>query len=321
MSTFFKKIEKNDGNKNALLPSKKKHKKLIKGTTIFIILMLLYPVVQFCIMWFGVNINSILLTFQHINLAGQLEFYPIEEAFNNYIYAFEDMATNASYQSMIFASLAYLVLNCFITLPVSLFFAYLIFKKILGAGYFKTIYYLPSIIPIVALTLIYSSSFNNGGVFNTILGCFGFTYNSLFVGEGAKWMVWIFCFWTGLGYNIILLTSAMSRIPRELLEQAKMDGVKPLREFIQIVIPLSWPTITTLFVIGMLGVFGTYMQPMLLTAGQYDTNTIGLQIFYQSQGTALQTPATLGMICTLIGTPIVCGVRYFLNRCFREVNF
>ncbi len=282
--------------------------------------MLAYPVVQFCIMWFGVNINSILLTFQ--NTEG--EYYSFRDLFFNYVTIFQEFGTSGS-QEMLMASFAYVILNCFVTLPISLFFSYFIFKKIYAAGFFKAIFYLPSVLPIVSLTLVFTLSFMNTpdaqGFTSTIFHWFGVDTSTWFFGKTAKWMVWIFCFWTGIGYDVMLLTAGMSRIPKELLESAKMDGIPPLREFFHVVIPLTWPTITTLFIFAMMGFFGTFLQPMLLVEGQYGTKTIGLQIFYEANTPGKVHAATLGLICTIIGSPIILGVRSLLNHFFKEVNF
>ena len=66
-------------------PKKKKNKIKINKTAIFIFLMLFYPLFHFCLMWFGVNINSILLTFKYVPLGeSQLEWVPSNDLFHNY---------------------------------------------------------------------------------------------------------------------------------------------------------------------------------------------------------------------------------------------
>ena len=295
----------------------KKRKFPISPTAIFIFLMLFYPILQFCIMWFGVNINSILLTFKDTNM----NFLTGDRIFRNYSNVIKDLIEDPSILRMYTNSLVYLILNCFITLPISLFFAYFIFKKIYMGGGFKAIFYLPSVLPTVILTLVFQSMFNTGGLLYPVFNALGLNSSTFFMNGTEKWMVWIFCFWTGIGYDVMLLTAGMARIPRDLLESSKMDGVAPLKEFFHIIIPLTWPTITTLFIFGMMGVFGTYLQPMLLTGTIESTKTIGLVIFNESQSPAKNHPATIGMICTLVATPIVLGVRALLNHFFKEVNF
>jgi len=301
---------------------KKKHKIKINKTAIFIFCMLFYPLFHFCLMWFGVNINSILLTFKYVPPGeAKLEWVPGDDLFRNYKDVFAEFKITDTI-NMYKASFVYLILNCFITLPISLFFAYFIFKKVYAAGFFKTIFYLPSVLPIVALTTVFGTAFANNGFMSEALKIFGLENINYFDSEHAKWMVWIFCFWTGIGYNVMLLTAAMSKIPRELLESAKMDGISAMKEFFHIVIPLSWPTLTTLFIFGMMGVTGTYLQPMLLVGNNPKTftNTIGLIIFQEANNVTKNHPATIGLICTIIGTPIVLGTRAFLNRFFKEAS-
>ena len=305
---------------NAPKKASPRRKRFISRTSIFIILMLLYPIVQFCIMWFGVNINSILLTFQ--NTEGH--YYSWNDLFHNYVTVFQELDTK-SMREMLSASFAYVILNCFITLPISLLFSYFIFKKIYAAGVFKALFYLPAILPVISLPFVFTLAFSNTpdatGFMATIMSWFGLDTSTWFFGDMAKWMVWIFCFWTGIGYDVMLLTAGMSRIPKELLESAKMDGISAMKEFIYVVIPLTWPTITTLFIFAMMGFFGTFLQPMLLVEGQYGTKTIGLQIFYEADTPGRVHAATLGLLCTIVGSPIILGVRSLLNHFFKEVNF
>lgn len=306
--------------RDEIVPNVKRKKKRIKGSTIFVLVMLAYPVLQFLIMWFGVNINSILLTFQY-PVRNKLQFVGWDQLFYNYQTLFESFKLEST-RNMFLTSFLYIIVSCFITLPIALFFSYFIFKKIYGAGFFKVIFYLPSIIPLIVLTLVFKLSFDsNGGVMSSFLGLFGISTADMFVGENAKWAVYFFCIWAGIGYDVILLTAGMSRIPREILESVKMDGVPPLKEFFHIVIPLTWPTITTLFILGMMSMFSVYLQPFFLTSGTNDTMTIGLQIYQQSQGAGVNTPATLGLFCSLIGAPIIVGTRSLLNRCFKDVNY
>lgn len=327
-----------------IAPSKKRQRKKKSKflanwkTNLFIFLMLLYPVAQFAIMWFGVNINSIFLTFKtyekgHLvwlfdsNIWDGTNFF--ETLFYNFQTLFMTFGDKAT-QDMFLSSFIYLILSCFVNLPISIIFSYFIFKKIKGSTFFKIIFFIPSILPLFILTLLYKFSFDsNGGIFPGLMNFLGIDasnfFNNLFtgenVGDSASWMVWLFYIWSGVGYNVILLTAGMSRIPRDILESCKMDGVSPFKEFFKIIIPLAWPTITTLFIFGMMSVFSVTFQPFFLTSGRFGTLTIGLQIYQQSGGSSLQTPATLGLFCTLIAAPIVVTVRHFLNKCFANAGF
>jgi ABC-type sugar transport system permease subunit len=315
----------------------KKSKKVTHfSTNLFIILMLIYPVAQFLIMWLGVNINSIFLTFKSFyngKLVWVFQNPTIWDGdsahfwstlFYNYATLFQSFSSPDT-QSLFSASLVYFVISCLITLPISMVFSYFVFKKIAGNAFFKVIFFLPCILPLFILTTVYSLSLSPNGFIAGALKAMGANYGSffddLFIGDRAQWMVWLFCIWAGIGYDVILLTAGMSRIPRDILESCKMDGVSPMREFFKIIIPLSWPTITTLFIFGMMSVFTVTFQPFFLTSGQYNTMTIGLQIYQESGGSALQGPATLGLFCSVVGAPIIVATRWGLNKCYQNVGF
>jgi ABC-type sugar transport system permease subunit len=305
--------------------SKRRHKrKWLKSSTIFVIVMLAYSVLHFLVMWVGVNFNSILLSFKQFNRNGTYTWLSGEHLFDNFEMIFTNIGKDVdNYRSMLFSSLAFFVVSCFVTLPISLFFSYFIFKKILANGFFKVIFFLPSIIPLIILTTIYAITVGNNGPVGQILNAMGIESANLFLTHtSASWMIWIFCVWAGIGYDVILLTAGMSRIPRDILESCKMDGVPSFKEFLRIVIPLTWSTITTLFIFGMMSVFTVFLQPWYLAPKVNTTWTIGTNIYFASKGyRALNAPAAMGLFYSLIGAPIIVGARSLLNKFFGEVSY
>lgn len=317
-------------------PHKKRARRMSVGTMVFIILMLAYPVCHFLLMWIAVNINSLLLVFQKTSNArmvwvmsdwdgsGSTFFSTLFSNFIDLFESFGDKTSNTIYRN----SLIYFVISCFVTLPIALVFSYFIFKKVWGNTFYKVIFFIPSIFPLFILCLIYSYSLSYDGLFAGMLSWIGvdgtdFFSHILTNDTSRQWFVWIFCVWSGIGYDVILLTAGMSRIPREILESCKMDGVNPVKEFIRIIIPLCWPTITTLFVFGMMSVFSIAFQPFFLTGSATDayTKTIGEYIYFDSKGGNYSTVATMGLFCSLIGAPIICGVRALMNKAFANVGF
>ena len=308
-------------NNSAKKPRRRRH--FLRASTIFVIVMLAYSVLHFLVMWVGVNFNSILLSFKGFS-HGQYYWYSGEHIFDNFKLIFMNLKGDVNnYRSMLFASLAYFVVSCFVTLPIALFFSYFIFKKILANGFFKVILFLPSIIPLIILTTIYSVTVSNNGPVGQLLNHMSIESANLFLThQSASWMIWIFCVWAGIGYDVILLTAGMSRIPRDILESCKMDGVPAFKEFIHIVIPLTWSTVTTLFIFGMMSVFTVFLQPWYLAPKVNTTWTIGTNIYFAAKGQiALNEPAALGLFYSLIGAPIIVGTRTLLNRFFGEVSY
>lgn len=302
----------------------RRRRRFLRASTIFIIVMLAYSVLHFLVMWVGVNFNSILLSFKSYNRDGSYSWLSGSNFFENFEWIFKNIGSDTdNYRSMLFSSLAFFIVSCFVTLPISLFFSYFIFKKILASGFFKVIFFLPSIIPLIILTTIYSITVGNNGPIGQMLNAMGIQSANLFLThQSASWMIWIFCVWAGIGYDVILLTAGMSRIPRDILESCKMDGTPSFKEFLRIVVPLTWSTISTLFIFGMMSVFTVFLQPWYLAPKVNTTWTIGTNIYFASKGgRALNSPAALGLFYSLIGAPIIVGTRALLNKFFGEVSY
>lgn len=297
---------------------------------IFVVLMLLYPVLQFVITWSFVNINSIAYAFQDANGAF---------TFDNFIKIFKDLAdvdgiipnhTGISWLNdrsvILFNSLGFAIITIFISLPLSLLFSYFLHKKMPAANVFRFIFFLPNIIPIVALVFAFVTGFNTdfGGYIARI---FGIDADTLTHYPTNQLLIYLYCIWAGLGYNIILISGAVGRIPKELFESAQLDHAGYFKEFVHVVIPCIWPTIVTLVVLGMTNVLTLYLQPYMLNSfgiGKYSVGTISWSIFEdaQSQNTlTLHRASAYGLFFSLIWAPVILLTRHFISKKYDGVDY
>ena len=297
---------------------------------IFIIVMLAYPITQFVVTWAFVNFGALSMAFN-----GSEYFDDFQFTFYNFQKIFEDLASTVPDPSnflglnaawiVILNSLGYCFITIFISLPLSLLFSYFLHKKMILANVFRAIFFLPNIIPIVALTFAFRMSYTNP--FGYLSGMF----EALGIRAGkyptAQILVYIYCIWAGLGYNIILFSGAIGRIPKELFESAELDHAGYFKEFVHVVIPCIWPTIVTLIVLGMTHVLTLYMHPYLLT--NYDTSStysIALSIF-QTAGNDGAMPNELhqvtayGLFFSLIWAPIILLVRHLLSKKYQGIGY
>lgn len=304
-----------------------KNKRILSKNTrnkIFIACMLAYPLLHFFIFFVIVNINSVMMTFQEFDWdTGKYTF----TGFSNYITVFKDLASNKETQRTIINSLLYFPVTNFISLPLSLLFSYFLYKKVKLSGIFRVIFFLPSILPIVVLTMTFRFTFDASlGPINAILKGLGMTAEQIPSWFGkyptSQIMIFVYCIWAGLGFNIILLSGSIARIPTEIMEYNKLEGVSMTRELGQIVIPLIWPTITTTFILGASSVFGVMLQPLLLTPGNANTMTIALKIY---NGVLLNRDlpnlTTFGIVLSLIGAPIIMLMKYGMGKIFADVEY
>lgn len=307
---------------------KLRKKKIPSGkiaVAVFIIVMLIYPLFRFAIMWGYINIRALYVSFTRYDLMTDSNIFV---GFLQYELLFRRLATDEYTQHTLITSILYFPVTCGISLPLSIIFAYFLFKKVPGAGIYRVIFYLPSISPIAVLTMSFKYSFGSSGFVDPILNSLGFKNLPLWWGDPVVTpiMVFVYCVWAGLGFNIVLFSGAMSRVPTEILEYNKLEGIGLSRELFKVMIPCVWPTFVTTFVLGMTSVLTVFLQPYFLmdssSTTPFNTCTISLYI-YNSYATPAQGPylAAYGLFCSAIFVPVILGTRGFLNRFFKDVGY
>ncbi|GHU98063.1 sugar ABC transporter permease [Clostridia bacterium] len=294
----------------------KKKKKINVRRGIFIALMLAYPICHFLIFWLFVNINTVVLSFKNPT-TGALGFWHYKLFWNELTGEF-----GGTLRRTIVNSLLMLPFNNFILLPLSVIAAYLLFQKVLGHRVFRVVFFFPTMISIVVLTMVFQFMFNSDfGPVNSLLRAIG--AGSVIPPNGwmgtktvSMGMIMVYCLWAGIGYNVVLITGAISRIPQDIFEAGRIDGIKMGRELWSVVVPLIYPTLSTLFVLGSTVVFTLFLQPKLLTAGGPNgtSQTIALYVVSFVEGTQLERAAATGMVFSVIGVPVILGIKRIMER-------
>ena len=296
----------------------------------FIISLLALPVANFLVFWVYVNFRTIVLTFQNYNvLTGEYEWY----GFTRFVDFFNKMVLGEDpglFNAMI-NSIKSVGLNLIVILPLAFFSSYAFFKKVPGERLFRVLFFFPSMISIVILTMEYKYMFHPdfGPVSMFFEKYFDWAPGWFNTEEPYAWpLVWIFCVWAGLGSNVILISGAMLRIPREVIESGRLDGLGFWRECFSIVLPLVMPTVTTFILTGVMGMFGFMTQPMLLLpSGSEGKNmTVALHIYNLvntsggAEGATINA-ATIGLVFSVIGAPFVFIIKWLVDKFTPDVSF
>lgn len=286
---------------------------------LFIFLMLAYPVFQFLVMWIFVNFDSIRMTFQKYDTIEGWRYV----GFENYANWFEKFKVDPAYKIMFVNSALHSVVGMFIIFPLCLIFSYFLCRKIPCSGFFRVIFYLPSIIPLVVLCLGFTNMIKVDGLLGKLYEGFNAEAPSLLVPPKVRWTVYAFTIWAGIGGNLLLLSGTIKRVPSEVLESARLDGVGTMGELFKIVIPMVWPTLVTMFIMSMMGIFSVVFQPLFLTDKLMDeTMTIGLWIFNKATDNSGNVQAaTLGIMSTIVVAPVILLTRWGLDKAFANINY
>lgn len=277
----MEKTNKKIASSNAF--AKRNHKRLI-----FYIAGVSLPVLQFCIFYIGVNFNSVLLAFKDYTLIDEASgLYGFSFAkFDNFIQIFRDFAQE-SYMLKAVANSCIGFLVGWIGFFGSLLFSYYIMKKYRGGKFFQLMLFLPSIISEIVMVTLYKYFVENNipALLEMITGEYvmGFAYHSDLTIRFAT--VLICSVWLGFGTNILLFGGAMTGISDSVLEAAQLDGVRPLREFFSVVLPIVYPTVSTLAIVSVAGIFTNQLGLYSFYGGSAERNiyTIGYFLYVRTQ--------------------------------------
>lgn len=164
-----------------------------------------------------------------------------------------------------------------IYVPLQLIFtnliALLLTRKIKAVGVFRTIYYIPSLVPMVAGGLMWKTIYSTDGVFNQILGLFGINISFL----GYDWCTpsMIFMMLWGLGTGLLVTIAAIKNVPGELYEAAEIDGISPFQRYIRITLPLITPINLYNLLMGIIGALQIYAQPVMISTSPSGAQSSG----------------------------------------------
>lgn len=306
---------------------KKKLTRKRKKELIFIFVLLAYPVAQFLLTWIFINSYSIIMAFENISFKGDVSF----AGFSNFAEVIKDLfdAENGitiregvkipTNLMILLNSLGYTLITIFVSLPLALVCSYFLSKKMPLANVFRIIFFLPNIISTVALVYAFRMQTidPNAGLLYPFFKALGITVENW---PSTTVIVYIYCIWAGLGYNVLLLSGAIGRIPKELFESAEIDGASSFKEFTKIMIPMIWPTIVTLIVLGLTSILTLYMQPYLFNLNH--TETIAGSIFIGVKGSSTRYPyfAAFGLLFSFVLAPLILYIRKVISKKYSDTD-
>ena len=216
--------------------------------------------IGFLVFFVGPIIASFILSFMDWNIVGQ----PTWAGLDNYIDIF---TTDARFAKAVQVTLTYAVFFLPLEVMCGIGLALVMNQKLSGIGIFRTMYYMPYVVPQVAVALVWVWLLNGRyGLVNTILGWVGI--------DGPNWLQspqWVLpsliliSLW-GVGGSAVIYLAGLQNIPQVFYEAATVDGANKLQMFRNITLPMLSPTIFFQLVLGLIGVFQTF-TPAYIAAG------------------------------------------------------
>ncbi len=158
-------------------------------------------------------------------------------------------------------------------LGISLALSLMIFGKTGHSRIFQSIFLYPMVIPVGSVVMYFQVVFSRYGVLNRILYQLGLPESDWLESSSAFLVLLFLYLWKNCGYNIVLFLTGLNGIPREYLEDARLNGAGKWQYFRYIQLPLLMPSFLFVFVMSVINSFKCFREAYLL-GGQYPDESI-----------------------------------------------
>lgn len=222
-------------------------------------------------------IFSLYISFTKYNMIGTPKWIGLK----NYIEIFKD---DMFYQTL-WVTLKYVIISVPLKVGFSLFVAVILKNKIKGASFFRTIYYIPSLLgSSVAISVIWKAIFTKDGLFNNILAIFGI--------KGIEWIgtpstsllvLALLSMWQ-FGSSMLIFLAGLNQIPQSVLDAAEVDGAFGMKRFLKITFPLITPVVFFNLVMQMINSFQTFTAAFVVTNGGPVNSTLLYVLYIYQKG-------------------------------------
>jgi ABC-type sugar transport system permease subunit len=178
-------------------------------------------------------------------------------------------------------------LRLFISVPImvvlSLVFSSLIFERIRGWRYYRSLVFIPYVLAIPVVGIVFSYILQANGVFNLILRAIGLgSLAREWLGSSATaiWAIMFVVIWKELGFGIVLFLARMSSISEELYDAAKLDGAGWWQQMIYVTIPQMTTVIEFYIIVNMITMLSwVFAYVLVMTKGGPGNSTWVLEYF------------------------------------------
>jgi len=178
---------------------------------------------------------------------------------------YQDMWTDDLFWKSLKNTLIYAAFSVPLGLLLALTIAVMLNRPIAGRSFFRTFYYVPSIVPLVAVAMVWMWVFNGeSGLMNYFLSLLGI--------EGPQWLgdeAWtkptliLSSIWQ-IGGAMVLFLAGLQDVPRSLYESAEIDGAGPMRQFWNITVPMVSPVLYFNLIMGIIGSVQEFVKPFVM---------------------------------------------------------
>lgn len=217
--------------------------------------------------------------------------------FDNYIYIFTE---DKDFQQAILNTFVYAIIKVALIVLLALLFALVLNRKIFGRKTFRIMLYLPAVIPVVSVSLLWKLIFTGGefNVANYFLSYLGIAPVNFFATGVSSMGTLIFVgVWSGLGPTMLIILAAIQGVSQELIEASQLDGANAFQRLIHITLPSISKAMVFVILTSMISALQAYAEVELLTAGGPGNSTMTMSLLIVQNAFKTLGKKTLGYAC------------------------
>ncbi|HBC88721.1 MAG TPA: spermidine/putrescine ABC transporter permease [Lentisphaeria bacterium] len=178
---------------------------------------------------------------------------------------YTDMASDSVFWKALYNTLIFAVFAIPLGLVSSICVAILLNMPVSGRPLFRTIFFLPSLVPAVATSMIWLWIFNGKfGLLNYFLNMAGLPGPEWLTNENYTKPALILTVIWGIGGSVVIYLAALQEVPIQLYESAEIDGAGFLRKLWHITLPSISPVIYFNLIMGIIGCLQVFAQPYIM---------------------------------------------------------
>ncbi len=292
----------------------------------FILSFTILPVLNFLVFYVYINFNSFLMAFQRTITEGSS--VRVEWTFEQFGRVWESLGQKEMPLAILNTLKTFAI--TMVMYPIGILVSYFLYKRIRGHFFFRILFYIPSIVSSIVFSYFYIRlTARTGPIAELIWNMTGTELPPELLADPqyANLFVWINMIWLTFPGDLIIWSGTFSRIPDSVLEYAKLDGVGWVREIVQIILPMVWPTFSLFLILRLGGIFGASGNVFLLTQGAGDTTTLSYWFYWQVYSTTnpysnqFNYMSAWGFCITVIACTISFVSRRFLAKLVPDVEF
>lgn len=236
---------------------------------------------------------------------------------DNYVTVFQ---SKLFWKSLI-NSLIFMVSTTALQVIIGFALGYLVYLQLKGYRFFKVMYFIPTVLPSVAVGFIWNYIYSPGmGLLKPLMAAIGQADNympPLSSPALALFAIIIAQTWNSCGIQVILFNSGFMNMPNEVIESATIDGASGYKMIYHMVVPLSWDIIKMVIILQTVGALRSFDLVYVMTGGgpNHSTELLPLHLFVNSfQNFNLGYGNVIAVLIFVIAMGITLGMKKIMYK-------